>query len=273
MTDRPTRRAFVVAAPGAALAATTLLAARPTRADSPVSADAVHDAFPAQDPALVRQAVGFSHGNIDGLRELLDQQPELAKASWDWGFGDWATCLGAASHTGRVEIAELLLSLGARPTIFSAAMLGQLEVVRAFVEAQPGVQRTHGPHGISLLRHAQAGGERAARVVEYLDSLGDADIGQQTTALDPADRDRCVGVYAWGPGDGQRAAVEIRRERLVLGVGDGPSRALAHLGDLVFSPAGAAAVRMAFEAAADAPAHRLRIRGAGVDLVADRAAA
>jgi hypothetical protein len=51
------------------------------------------------------------------------------------------------------------LAHGARPSIFSAAMLGQLAVVRAFTEAAPGVQGTPGPHGITLLAHARAGGD------------------------------------------------------------------------------------------------------------------
>ena len=57
---------------------------------------------------------------------------------------------------GNRPIAELLLENGAEPTLFSAAMLGQLDVVKAMIAAQPGVQRTRGPHSISLLAHARA---------------------------------------------------------------------------------------------------------------------
>ncbi|MFG0275011.1 MAG: hypothetical protein ACF8QF_08135 [Phycisphaerales bacterium] len=270
MPTPSSRRAFVIAAPAAALGAGALLRPRAVRADTPAPPSPAHDAFPRQDPDLVRQAVGWSHGNIDGLRELLADQPELAKASWDWGFGDWETCLGAASHTGRVEIAELLLEHGARPTLFSAAMLGQLDVVRAFVEAQPGVQRLAGPHGISLLRHAQAGRERAARVLAYLESLGDAepDLGEQP--LSTADRDRLVGEYAWADDDRSRCAVEIRREMLFFTPADAPARGLIHHGDLAFSPAGAPSVRIVFTAPPDGPAASVRITGSGADLVAKR---
>ena len=46
-------------------------------------------------------------------------------------------------------------------------------MVRAHVEARPETGRIHGPHGISLLRHARAGGDEAAPVVDYLlDRLG-----------------------------------------------------------------------------------------------------
>src|SRR6185503_8942881 len=130
--------------------------------------------FPRQDPALVQEVVGVAHRDLAAVRALVEKRPELAKAQWDWGYGDWESPLDAASHTGQREIALLLLGHGARPTIFSAAMLGQLEVVKAFVAAAPGVQSTPGPHGIPLLAHAKVGGEPAAAVVAYLEALGGA---------------------------------------------------------------------------------------------------
>ena len=57
---------------------------------------------------------------------------------------------------------------------FSAAMLGQLEVVKAIIAAAPGIERTRGAHGITLLAHAKAGG--AADVVRYLDTLPGANV-------------------------------------------------------------------------------------------------
>ena len=96
------------------------------------------DVFPGQDPALVKEVVGASHGNIARVRELVEKQPALARASMDWGFGDWETCIDAAAHVGNKPIADFLLTHGARPTIFSAAMMGQLDAVKAFVAARPG---------------------------------------------------------------------------------------------------------------------------------------
>jgi hypothetical protein len=130
------------------------------------------DAFPLQPPGVVREVVLVAHFDAKRLRSLVDAQPALARAAVDWGFGDWEDALGAASHMGNREIAEYLLSKGARPTIFSAAMLGQLNVVKAFVQAQPRVQRTPGPHSISLLSHARAGGKDAQTVFDYLNALG-----------------------------------------------------------------------------------------------------
>jgi hypothetical protein len=129
--------------------------------------------------------VSVSHFNPKRVNELLDLHPTLANAAWDWGFGDWETALGAASHIGNVPIAQALLAHGARPSIFSAAMLGQLAVVKAFVEASPGVQATHGPHSITLLAHARAGGDAAKPVLEYLVVVGGADPVPAAVPLTP----------------------------------------------------------------------------------------
>ena len=126
------------------------------------------DVYPGQDPALVKEVVGVSHGNFARVREIVEKQPAYARASMDWGFGDWETCIDAAAHVGNKPIADFLLSHGARPTIFSAAMMGQLDAVKAFVAARPGIQKTLGPHGITLMSHARAGGADAAPVVQYL---------------------------------------------------------------------------------------------------------
>ena len=133
---------------------------------------AVPVTFPTQPPELVREMVSVSHGNVKRVRELVDARPALAKASWDWGFNDWETALGAASHVGNREIAEYLIAHGAHPSLFSAAMLGQLEVVKAFIAAQPGTQRIAGPHSISLLAHAKAGGANAEPVASLSGDVG-----------------------------------------------------------------------------------------------------
>ncbi len=49
-------------------------------------------------------------------------------------------------------------------------MLGETEVVRAVLGAQPEVRDSLGPHGIPLRAHAKAGGEQARSVLELLDS-------------------------------------------------------------------------------------------------------
>ena len=211
------------------------------------------DAFPAQDPNLVRQIVGASHGNFARVREAVEKQPALARASVDWGFGDWETCIDAAAHVGNKPIADFLLSHGARPTIFSAAMMGQLDTVKAFIAARPGIQKTLGPHGITLMSHARAGGADAAAVVEYLKGLGDADNRTPTEPIAPADRDALVGKYVYGPGPRDYFTIDLQKDLfqdgLSLGIDrpSGPSRrGLGHLGNLVFFPTGVPSVKISF---------------------------
>lgn len=202
--------------------------------------------FPTHEPDVVREVVGVSHGNIARLKELVDRQPALARASWDWGFGDWESALGAASHVGNREIAEYLLSKGARPTIFSAAMLGQLDVVKAFVTAQPGVQRTWGPHGITLLSHARAGGDRARTVLDYLTSLGDADERPALKPLTEEEMKTLTGDYVFGSGADEKIEIAIVRANLALTRTGRTQRTLMHLGSHEFYPIGSFAARVRF---------------------------
>ena len=127
---------------------------------------------PALDPKLVMEFVGQAHGNLDRVRELLDEAPTLLNATHDWGGGDWETALGAAAHMGRRDIALFLLERGARIDLFAAAMLGHLDLVKTILTTYPESRRHPGPHGIPLLAHAEAGGEEARTVVEYLKGLG-----------------------------------------------------------------------------------------------------
>jgi hypothetical protein len=243
-----TRRSLFSLSPGLTLMG---LSAIDTRAwgqappsSSPISAA---DAFPQQDPALVKDAVGSSHGNFARVRELVENQPALACASIDWGFGDWETCIDAASHVGNKPIAEFLLAHGARPTIFSAAMMGQFDVVKAFIAARPGVQRTYGPHGITLLSHAKAGGADATAVAQYLATLGDADIPLPTQPLTTADRDAVVGKYVYGPRPRDFFTIDVQQDRLGIERPGSPARRfLMHTGNLIFFPSGVPTAKVAF---------------------------
>src|SRR5512139_3506901 len=124
---------------------------------------------PALEASLVQEFVGNAHGDLQRVKELLEQQPALINACWDWGGGDFETGLGAASHMGRRDIAEFLLENGARLDLFAAAMLGKLDIVRATLESFPDAIRVPGPYGIPLIAHAKAGGEEAKEVLEFLE--------------------------------------------------------------------------------------------------------
>lgn len=214
---------------------------------APADNNAVDPAFPAQSPEAVREMVAVSHGNYQRVRELVDARPALAKATWDWGFGDWESALGAASHTGSRDIALLLIEKGARPTLFSAAMLGQLEVVRAFVAASPDCQSIPGPHGIPLLNHARFGKEPARAVVEYLEGIGGADARPPSVTLNDRDQQRYLGTYRFADGEEDYLKVFRKRGRLMIQRGERVARGLTAVGDHAFRPAGADAVRIRFE--------------------------
>ena len=79
--------------------------------------------------------------------------------------------MGGASHMGRRDIATFLLEKGARPDVFTAAMLGHLEVVKSLLASHPSLADAKGPHGIPLLAHARAGGKEAEEVLKYLETL------------------------------------------------------------------------------------------------------
>jgi hypothetical protein len=205
----------------------------------------VSSLFPTQDPDLVREMVSVSHGKIARVRELVKARPALARAAWDWGFGDWETALGAASHTGNTEIASLLIENGAPPTLFSATMLGHLDVVKALIAAQPGVQRIPGPHSISLLAHARNGGVAAEPVLRYLESLGDA--GSPTAApITPEEAAALAGAYSFGAGPTDRIEISAAGNQLTFTRKGTTGRGLVHVGDRAFHPAGAFAVRIRF---------------------------
>jgi hypothetical protein len=211
----------------------------------------IADIFPSDRPELIRELVIVSHFDLNRVRALVSPRPSLARAAWDWGFGDWETALGAASHMGNRAIAEYLIEKGARPSLFSAAMLGQIEVVRAFIAAQPGARRIRGPHSISLLAHAKAGGQKARGVFEYLQSLGGAGETLEVSLSD-ADRNRILGSYVFGSSPGQQVDVTLEHNAymktdILTWTRKGTmGRPLYHLGERAFYPAGAEEVRIRF---------------------------
>jgi hypothetical protein len=211
----------------------------------------IADAYPGQPSELVREMVTVAHFDLKRVKELVESRPALAKASWDWGFGDWESAIGAASHMGNRPMAEYLISKGAQPSIFSAAMLGQLDVVKAFVAAQPGVQRIRGPHSISLLAHAKFGGAGARNVYDFLQSLGDADAEPEAPITDE-EKTKLLGTYSFGIGVTQQIDVTMQQNQgmktnqFTWTRTGSMGRPIYHLGKREFYPAGAPDVRIRF---------------------------
>ena len=137
-----------------------------------------HQTPPKRPPALaadlVREFVQKAHADLAGTKALLAEHPTLLNATWDWGGGDFEAALGGAGHMGNREIAEFLIGEGARFDLFVAAMLGKIDIIKPALVTWPDLVHAKGPHGISLLRHARAGGEPAGTVVEFLISKGAA---------------------------------------------------------------------------------------------------
>jgi hypothetical protein len=187
MGDLISRRSFAAAAGGlvTATASNAASADEKPRAD-PASAEPVEAPFvrdysaPAFKPTWkkpqvnrlqVQDFVIYAHSDLAMTKKLLETEPALLNATIDWGGGDWESGLGGASHMGRGDIVTFLLGRGARIDIFCAAMLGQLDAVKAFLALQPRLIDARGPHGLSLHFHAQVGGKDAESVLAYLQSI------------------------------------------------------------------------------------------------------
>lgn len=212
-----------------------------------------HDRYPAIQLTIASEVVGVAHFNLERLKELVDPRPELSKAVWDWGFGDWESAIAAASHVGRKDIVDYLISKGAVPTIFTYAVLGQYETVEAMIRSYPGIQKNCGPHGITLLQHAKTGMEteginkfKARQLIDYLQSLGDAD-GTQYLSLEETEKLKYLGDYKYGEGKDDGFTIKLNmRKMLSLGKLGKSGGALLRIGENEFTYQGAASVTVKF---------------------------
>ncbi|MEO5595268.1 MAG: hypothetical protein ABIR15_01030 [Chitinophagaceae bacterium] len=128
--------------------------------------------IPALDKDLVRDFVKAGHGDFDKTKQMLAENPSLLYATWDWGGGDFETALEGAGHVGNKEIASYLIALGARTNMFVLTMLGKTAIVKPFLDQFPKFVFAKGPHGLTLLHHAQKGGEDAKELLAYLGEKG-----------------------------------------------------------------------------------------------------
>jgi hypothetical protein len=127
------------------------------------------DPLPAEK---VKEFVSAGHNNLDKVKSLLLEFPTLIYATWDLGAGDFETALEGAGHVGNKEIANHLIRSGARTNMFVLTMLGKTQVVKSYLEAFPEYLTARGPHGFTLLHHAQRGGDDAKELFDYLQSKG-----------------------------------------------------------------------------------------------------
>lgn len=120
----------------------------------------------------VKEFVIAGHGNLPKVKEMLAEMPTLLYSTWDWGGGDFETALEGAGHVGNKEIASYFIGLGARTNLFVLTMLGKTALVKSYLELYPQYLTARGPHGLTLLHHAQKGGEEAKELLDYFQSKG-----------------------------------------------------------------------------------------------------
>ncbi|MCB0661440.1 MAG: hypothetical protein KDC24_01770 [Saprospiraceae bacterium] len=210
--------------------------------------------YPAIEDDLVSEVVGASHFDFKRIRDLVGNRPELSRATWDWGFGDWESAIGAASHVGRKDIATYLIAKGARPTLFTFAMLGAYNHVKEAINFYPGIQKNDGPHGFSLLHHAEVGlkentgnKREAQKLVDFLKKLGDAD-GRKYQNLKEEDKAKYLGDYRYGDGANDGFSIRLNMRKLLsLGKIGSFGGALYKIGENKFTYNGAPSVTVTFE--------------------------
>lgn len=129
----------------------------------------VGDPLPAEK---VKEFVIAGHGDLVKVKTMLIEMPTLLYACWDWKDGDFETALEGAGHVGNKEIANYLIGLGARTNLFVLTMLGKTALVKTYLNLYPQYLTARGPHGLTLLHHAQKGGEEAKELFDYLQSKG-----------------------------------------------------------------------------------------------------
>jgi len=192
---------------------------------SEAEAQSLFHRYPAIDDTIVSEVVGLSHFDLEKLKTIVDKRPELARATWDWGFGDWETAIGAASHVGRHDIINYLISKGARPDIFTFAALGKYNAVKSMIESQTDLQKIRGPHGISLMRHVNAGSQEEnlsdkekdnfKLLHDYLMTLEDADDNRKYLELTDDEKQKYLGDYMYGEGENDGFTIKINMRKLL----------------------------------------------------------
>jgi len=214
--------------------------------------------FPNLDPEMIAEVVGKSHFDLDRVKQLVDHRPELSRSVHEWRFGDFESAIGAASHVGRRDIVQYLISKGARPTLFTFAMLGAFDVVKSAITAVPGIQNTTGPHGISLLDHAYAGERmkdkmtpieinKLKKTIDYLEELGDAGSEQYLTLSDE-EQQKYLGNYKYGEGALDGFTIDLNMRKIIsLGPIDGFGGALYKLDNNTFTYNGTPSIKISFD--------------------------
>ena len=118
--------------------------------------------------SVVKEFVIAGHKNLNRVQEMLVDYPNLLYCRYDWGNGDFEEAIEGAGHLGNKDIANYLIEQGARVNLFVLTMLGKSKLVIPTLEEYPNLINSIGPHGFTLLHHANVGGADSLEIKEYL---------------------------------------------------------------------------------------------------------
>lgn len=139
------------------------------------SASKVYYPEPPSEPLpieLVREFVSAGHNDLNKVQQMLNKTPNLLYCRYDWGNGDYEEAIEGAGHVGNKDIANYLISEGARVNLFVLTMLGKTRIVSSILDEYPELVFAKGPHGFTLLHHAQVGGASAKELYDLLQEKG-----------------------------------------------------------------------------------------------------
>ncbi len=122
------------------------------------------------DQELILEFVLAAHKSLEETKKILESYPLLLNCASQFKRGDFETAVGGASHMGRRDIAEFLVEQGARLDIFNYVFLGFDGFIKKLVTDFPQYLKAPGPHGFTLLHHAEVGGRK--ELASWLKSKG-----------------------------------------------------------------------------------------------------
>ena len=114
------------------------------------------------DQELILEFVFAAHKSLEETRTILDKYPLLLNCTSQFKKRDFETAVGGASHMGRKDIADFLVSRGARLDIFNYAFLGCDDFVKKWVTDYPNFLKCSRSSRIYLA--SQCGSRRTQRI-------------------------------------------------------------------------------------------------------------
>jgi ankyrin repeat protein len=118
----------------------------------------------------IREFVFAAHMDFEKTKKILDEKPLILNCTNQSVQGDFETAIGGSSHMGRRDITDLLVSKGARLDIFNLTFLGYADIIKELIKVNPHYLNAYGPHGFTLLHHANVGNH--SELAEWLEDKG-----------------------------------------------------------------------------------------------------